>query len=353
MRNSFRYLAGMLALFAPFVRAQSPGAVYTQTNSVAGNSIMMFARSADGRLGPAAPFATGGIGTGTGLGSQGAVITTQDGQWLFTVNAGSNDVSTFSIASDGTPTLRSRVLSGGIRPTSLTVHGDMVVVLNAGGTPNISAFHLDREGNLMGMPGGTANILGGSPGQVQFDDHGELLVVSDRTSQEFEVFRLGKDDGLQRLYAAPSAGVTPFGFAFAHNDVMVVSEAGSGSASSYQLNDQSLTPISAVVTNAQRAACWVVITNNGKYAFTANAGSRSISSYALRPDGSLTLIEGVAANTPPATNPTELALSRNSSFLYSLATGTVSMFRVGQDGALTSLGVVQGMPATLAGLAAR
>lgn len=353
MNNSFRYLAGMLALFAPLVRAQSPGAVYTQTNAVAGNSIVMFARSADGTLGSPANFATGGVGTGAGLGSQGAVIVSRDGQWLFTVNAGSNDISTFAIASDGVPTLTSRVLSGGVRPTSLTVHGGTVVVLNAGGTPNITAFQLDRQGNLTAMPGATAGVLGGAPGQVQFDDHGELLVVSDRSTREFEVFRLDKDGALQRLYSAPSAGVTPFGFAFAHNDVMVVSEAGTGSASSYKLSDTAITPVSTVVTNAQRAACWVVVTNNGKFAYTANAGSQSISSYAVAPDGSINLIEGVAANTPPATNPTELALSRNSSLLYSLATGTISIFSVGSNGALISLGVVQGMPTTLAGLAAR
>jgi hypothetical protein len=73
----------------------------------------------------------------------------------------------------------------------------------------------------------------------------------------------------------------------------------------------------------------------------------------VSPDGSLTLLAAVAGETPAGTNPIDMALSRNSSFLYSLATGTVSAFRVGADGALTNAGVFDGLPTTAAGLAAR
>jgi 6-phosphogluconolactonase len=133
----------------------------------------------------------------------------------------------------------------------------------------------------------------------------------------------------------------------------VVSEAGTSSASSYRLTDEGLTPVSPAVGNTQRAACWLVVTNNGKTAYTANAQSSSISSYAVAPDGALQLIDAVAGTTPAMTNPIDLALSRNSSWLYSLATGTISIFRTSPQGKLTSVGVVTGLPPTTAGLAAR
>ncbi|MFL6036101.1 MAG: 3-carboxymuconate cyclase, partial [Gaiellaceae bacterium] len=50
------------------------GFVYTLTNSPAGNAVAVFARADDGTLAPAGTVATGGLGTGTNLGSQGSII---------------------------------------------------------------------------------------------------------------------------------------------------------------------------------------------------------------------------------------------------------------------------------------
>ena len=40
------------------------GAVYTMSNATDGNSVLVFTRRSNGRLEPAAEFATGGLGTG-------------------------------------------------------------------------------------------------------------------------------------------------------------------------------------------------------------------------------------------------------------------------------------------------
>src|SRR5213083_1399300 len=109
-----------------------PGAVYTLTNQVGGNAVAVFARGADGRLTAAGTVSTGGTGTGASLGSQSAVTLSDDGRWLFTVNAGSNDVSVFGGSPAGLP-LASRSASGGTLPISLTVHGNVLHVLIAGG----------------------------------------------------------------------------------------------------------------------------------------------------------------------------------------------------------------------------
>ena len=63
----------------------SPGAVYTLTNSAVGNAVLAFSRAADGTLTPQGTYATGGLGSGAALGSQGAVILSDNGRQLFAV----------------------------------------------------------------------------------------------------------------------------------------------------------------------------------------------------------------------------------------------------------------------------
>src|SRR5689334_9941592 len=71
--------------------------VYTMTNATAGNEVLAYDQAADGSLRLRAAYATNGAGTGMGLGSQGAIALSQNGHWLFAVNAGSNEVSVFRI----------------------------------------------------------------------------------------------------------------------------------------------------------------------------------------------------------------------------------------------------------------
>ena len=144
--------AGALLFPAPGRAAQGiPGAVYAMTNDSAGNSIMVFKRAADGTLTAAGSYSTGGVGYGTGsdpLGSQGALVLSNDGHFLFAVNAGSNDVSVMQVGHAGL-SLVSKMPSGGTEPVSVTQYKDLVYVLNAGGTagtPNISGIVLDRMG---------------------------------------------------------------------------------------------------------------------------------------------------------------------------------------------------------------
>src|SRR6266571_5582596 len=105
----------------------APGAVYTLMNLTSGNAVAVFDRAADGTLTAAGTIATGGTGTGGGLGSQGAVALSDDGRRLFALNAGSNDVSVFSVGPTGL-SLASQTASGGTLPISLTVHGNVLYV---------------------------------------------------------------------------------------------------------------------------------------------------------------------------------------------------------------------------------
>jgi 6-phosphogluconolactonase len=341
-----------VAAMAQDARLGPRGAVYTMTNAVAGNSIVMYLRIPNGGLNPTPRlFSSGGKGSGAGLGSQNAIVVTQDGQWLLAVNAGSNSLSLFSV-DERSLALSDVVDSNGTMPISVTIHGDAVFVLNAGGTPNISGFRLTHRGGLSPIPGSTKTLRGTGPAEVSFDDHGQSLVVTDKTSNQIEIFTF---DGVQLSdpVMMPSSGTTPFGFTFAHRDILIVSEADQSALSSYELNDTRLIRVTASLADTQGAACWVVVTNNGKFAYTANAHSSSVSSYSIAANGSLTLLNAVAGKTTPDSGPTDLALDANSSHLYTLAGTTISEFSIASDGALTPIGVVSGLPATVVGLAAR
>ena len=119
--------------------------MYTLTNEAAGNAVAIFNRAADGTLTAAGTVSTGGLGNGGGLGSQGALTLSQDNQWLFAVNAGSNDISVFAVSAHGL-TLADKVASGGEQPISVTSYKNLVYVVNAGGSGNISGFKLGKHG---------------------------------------------------------------------------------------------------------------------------------------------------------------------------------------------------------------
>ena len=367
------------------------GAVFAMTNQPTGNVIVAFRRSADGTLTPAGTFPTGGLGSGgppDPLRSQGSLILTERGhgaeggdsddgdsddgdsdgrdsrgkELLFAVNAGSNEISVFAV-NGARLTLVCKVPSGGIRPTSLTVHRDLLYVLNAG-SGTINGFTVDRKGRLTPLAGSTRPITGGAaadPAQVEFTPDGRLLVVTGKMTNvidTYEVDRRGQPSGPR---ANRSNGLTPFGFAFDNRGNLVVSEAFGGAPqqsalSSYRVSrDGALTVISGSVRDFQTAACWVVITDNGRYAYTSNTGSSSISSYRIRSNGALTLLESVAAMTDPGSAPIDMSLSDGSRYLYVLngATGTINGFRVERDGGLSRVASAGGLPPNAQGIAAK
>jgi len=335
--------------------ADAPGAVYALTNQASGNAVAIFARGADGSLNWSSSVSTGGTGAGSGLGSQGAVALSDDGRWLFAVNAGSNDVSAFEVTASGL-SLTSRVGSGGQRPISLTVHGGVLYVLNAGGDGNISGFNIGSDGELAAIPGSTRALSGTNvgPAQVAFSPNGAWLVVTEKTTNRLDVYTVDGAGIASAATSTASAGGTPFGFSFGHRDELFVSEAA-GSASSYVIaSDGSVTVASGAVLTHQGAPCWAVVTKNGKFGYTANAQGGSISGFAVANDGSISLIDADGRTAVVGGGNIDLALSGNSRYLYQLnGDRSISGFRIEADGHLTAAGRTSGMPASTVGLVAR
>jgi 6-phosphogluconolactonase len=210
------------------------GAAYSISNAASGNQLVFYDRSSDGSLALAGSVSAGGLGTGGGLASQSAVTVTDNGRTVLTVNPGSNSVAAFAVGPDG-PQLLNTVPSGGIRPVSVAVHKQLVYVLNKNNVAlaTVSGFMLDRDG-LTPIAGSTRVLHAGATdaAQVKFSPSGGVLVVTGRSSQRIDTFRVGADGLLSDLKSFDVApGATPFGFDFDNTGHLLVSLAGVGGSS--------------------------------------------------------------------------------------------------------------------------
>ena len=344
--------------------AEPVGAVYTMSNATNGNSVLVFKRRINGRLEPTGVFATGGLGTGGGLGNQSAVVLDQGDRWLFIVNAGSHEISVFEVHAEGLQHIETRD-SGGFRPISLALHDNLLYVLHAGGNigeaDNITGFRVRPDGTLMPLSDSTRPLSEAvtDPAQIAFTLDGSVLVVTKKSTNHLVTYTVGSNGRPSDPTPHDAAGTTPFGFAFGKRNQLFISEAFGGApnasaVSSYTIFHQGdLQVISPSIGTTQTAACWVVVTNDGRFVYVTNTGSGSISSYEIGFDGVLTLLQALAGETGPGSGPIDMALTHDGRFLYALSSaGEIDAFRVQARGGLTLLPGVKVSPGSN-GLAVR
>lgn len=347
------------------------GAVYVMTNQVQ-NAIAVFDRAPDGSLNSLGEFPTGGSGNPVAmppgpptdpLASQGALQLSDDGRFLFAVNAGSGEISVMAIRRGGL-VLVHKVHSGGTRPISLTLHSGLLYVLNEGGTPNITGFMVGNRGHLTPIPDSTRPLSGNAmtdPAQVGFSPDGELLVVTEKASNSIDVYTVEADGVAKGPTVQKSNGQTPFGFVFDGRATLLVTEAFGGmpnqaAVSSYEaLPEPGLEVTSGSVHNKQTATCWIVTSKNGRFAYTSNTGNGTISTYRVRRDGVLRLVHAAAADLGAGTSPIDIALDQTGRYLYVHAAGAQAIlaFRVENDGSLQAVSNIGGLPFGAQGIAAR
>jgi len=332
--------------------------LYTQTNDAGKNEVIAFRRSENGNLSLLGRYETGGKGSGKPhLPSQSSIALS--GGTLFVTNAGSNELSLFSTSADGLK-LKACVASGGETPTSVAAHGDLAYVLNASGTPNVTGFKIG-EGRLDRLATYELSADSADPAQVAFSPDGKTLVVTERGTDSISTFSIGSDGRAEGPKTIPSSGATPYGFDFASDGSLVVTEAfggevGAAAASSYRLEgDSALRPVSASIQNTRSEVCRAAVSKDGRFVYVTNFGDGTISRYAIGRDGSLELADPIAASTVLGEKGVrDESLSGDGRFLYALDADAQRVFgwAVEDDGALSPVGDFDGLPATVAGLAA-
>lgn len=337
------------------------GDVFTMTNAVSGNQVLAFHIGPYGALIPAGRFSTHGTGTGASLADQGALTLTSDHNYLLVVNAGDNTITVFHVnmAWNGPVlTFVDRAGSRGDVPVSLTTHGPLVYVVNAGNATrpgNIAGFRL-VNGYLQPIPGSRQPLSTSAPAgpaEVAFNPAGTVLVVTEKNTNVIDAYPVNERGVAQPPVTAASNGSTPYGFAFTPRGTLVVSDAGPGALSSYSVaTNGQLTVVSGSIGDGQLAPCWVAIAGE-HWAFTSNAHSSTISTYWVASDGALTLKSAIAATTGPAD--TDLAIGGPHGqflFVYDAGAPQIQEFAIGTGGTLTPLYAVYSLPPATEGLAA-
>ena len=344
---------------APTALAADEGAAFAMTNETSDNRIVRYRRAADGRLTRLGSVSTRGLGQGVDTDTQGPLRLSADHRFLYAVNPGSDDVTVFGVS--GTELTFLQRVPAGDQPLSLALRGDLLYVLDGSVAGNgIVGFRVGGDGRLSKLEGSFRPLSSpiAVPGDVEISPNGKLLVVTQKTTAltltpqvALDTFRIDRNGyASAQPLRNPSHGVRPFSAAFRSDSQLAVVEsfdaaAGRTAVSSYRVSKAGrLSTLSGSVRNRQTDGCWIVVTDDDRYAYTANFGSGTISSYRYTENGQVRLLAGQAATLGPLSQPVDLALSTGSRYLYLLlrGAGDVAGFEVRADGGLRPVDVERG-----------
>jgi hypothetical protein len=402
------------------------GALFVMTNATdttRGNEIAMYRRAGNGDLSIVGYFPTGvldkadpQLGSGPaptaqvfrlvdtslppvvasadGLGSANSLVLSEDKRCLFAVNAGSHSVSAFRVHDDGL-TLVSVVPSRGVFPASLTVHNDLMYVLNAGAAGSLAGFRVTRctlqplnaqpvslTGVADAFPIPAPGEVLTTPAQVSFTPDGRRLVLSIKggdplvsggrlqalPSGRMAVFAVHANGQLgtptvTRFNALGSGALAntggPFSFVFTEGRTLITVHANSGTVGAFTLNpDNTLSLNGPPLSTGAFAPCW--LDSNGRFVYTASFGAPSgvrqiigegeglpdrdglLTGFRLNRDGTLAPL-GVTVSYPAPSNNGSgnhaIDVRVIDDFLYFIQprTGRIGRLTIGANGDLTDM----------------
>lgn len=332
------------SLFAAEENAKThySGAVFVQTNNTNANEILRFARKANGSLISVGSTRTGGRGSGgtiDPLGSQNSLLLTQDGGFLLAVNSASGTISSFEVEGSNLE-LVDVCASGGSAPNAIAQWGNLVYVLNVAGNSSVVGFRLE-DGRLHQVPKSTAYlstaISGGS--SVNFTPDGKYLLAAERVTGNIDIFPVNADGTLGTPVIKKDPGL--FDLTIAPSGAVISLEPGSGTGViTSSIVSGGLLSVLETQSNPDSGTCWDVVTPDGKWVYTANTSSDTISGFGLTGPGFLSLINPteIVAKLTPGSKALDLAVSSDSKYLYSINAnvGGVGIWNINSDGTLTA-----------------
>jgi 6-phosphogluconolactonase (cycloisomerase 2 family) len=346
------FAGGLTAAPASAAEANSAGsgAVFVENDELDGNQVIAYDRDPDGSLRQGRSYATGGNGgrlDGAAVdftASQGALTADRVHRELYAVNAGSDTISIFAVDGDQLR-LRQVVQSGGSFPVSITVHGDLVYVLNARAGGSIQGYlHLD--GRLLPVPAWHRDLglplsspeFTHTPGQVAFTPDGRHLIITTKAAtNSILVFNVGPGGRLARQPVIRAEnGTVPFAVAFDAAGHLAVADVGPNAVATYDVaGDGTLTPLGLTPTG-QLATCW--IDASGDLFAVSNAGSGTETT--LRADGTGHTTKITDTATDPGPVDADFTPDGQHLYVQTGAAGHVDAFNVRQDGTLSLIGSV-------------
>ncbi len=357
------------ALVAP-ASALASGWVYTESNNPQSgkNAVLALDYGASGATNPARirEFRTRGTGAplilpdksvGT-LGADQQITMSADRRWLFAVNQGSGTVAVFRVnkaTGNLTHVPGSPFDSGGRNPISVGFNGRFLVVTNHAviapfvpgpganfGMPNHTSFRVSRTGKLTRIstissgPGPTQSHIPASgrnvfstnfyafnppPGigtieSIRLSQTGKLTMAPGSPTQ----FPASMTAGLPPLPPFLPPGLDRLAFGIISHPtrpyIYVLGPANQRVAIYRYAANGALTFVGQV-DHPGFAACWLAITSDGRYLYSANSVTQDISLFRVSPSGSaLRYVEVV--KLPSTGTVSNLAIDEDDKYLYAL-----------------------------------
>jgi hypothetical protein len=356
--------SGGAASASPSFGPQTGHALFLETDAASGNQILSYQRGPDGTISFVRSYSTGGVGatasgaTADPLASEGGLALINNGSELVATNAGSDTISVFAVF--GTQLfLVQQLSSDGLFPCSVTSHGNLVTVLNAGGAGSIAQFQ--EFGGFLAPQSAQVRSLGLSntnppdfhhgAGQVSYTPSGSQLIVTTKLSTNaFDVFSVAPNGSLGATPVVSAANnALPFGFTFDSKGNVVATEASNSSVSVYRVGANGALTSLGTVSDGAAALCWIVGANGTFYG--DNAGSGTVSSFDENSSGAPVLVNATAATAHAGT--TDSTISPDGRYLYveSGGAGTVDVYGIGSGGSLTQIETVFNVPVASEGIA--
>lgn len=299
------------------------------------------------------PFNTNGTSTYS-------VAYAPDGKTLITANETSNDVSLFTVNTDGSLTLQGNFSIDGVRPfyASYSPDGNYIATANYNSN-SISVFRLNAATNTLTLiPGspfatGFSPIDASSPVAVLYSPDGKHVASINAASRNVSIFEVDPTTGALTL-TAPLFAVggntpsSPVGGAYSPDGKhLIVANWGANNVSSFKVNPVTggLTLVNPLFSTGGTNPSSIAFSPDGKYAAVPNETTNSVSIFSVQGNGELLLISSPVATG--GTGPIPAVYSPDGNYLAVANTGSdnISLFAVNQENGFISL--VNNAPFTL------
>ena len=341
-------LSQVLAFFFATNLYAQTNFVYTNDDVSGQNTVSGFAVAGDGvlKLVPGSPFLTGGTGTGGGLIAVNRATTCSAQKLIYVSNAGSNDVSGFSVDPStgslalvpGSPFPTGGLSLGGIA-LACTPDGRFLMAAS-GGSSDITVFSIAGDGAL--TPVGSPFATAFAPEGIRISPNGKFLAAALTGINSMEMFSIALNGSLALVPDSPFLGASTDG-ALAGVDINCASTVmfgGSvvGTTTIVDVFDiatnGALTPRSPFTPGVGVSSGVVLLSPNERLLFVSNQLSNSVTVASVAPNASLSLVTGSPFAAPGSNLPSGMAMDQAGNFLYVADGGKVYGYTVANNGVL-------------------
>jgi 6-phosphogluconolactonase len=382
MGTRFRFLAGVVV---PVLLLTLSACTTSSSSTPSGTGALFVATQGDSSVSAYTIDLTAGTisanGASVPTGSvPSAMILAPSGSALFVANNGTNDISAYSVKSDGTLTAAATTPTGGMTPLSMAMDsaGHFLFVANQGlqvdpASGTISVFAV-QDATLTAVPGSPFRVaeLGASsgtgPAGVAVTPDAKFLYVSNQFDSTVSTFSVDASGVLTRG-SVVSVGTTPSALAITPNGGFLY-VANSSTLSGFAICNQvvtscndptapdgTLTALTGSPFSSGLGPVSIVAAPSGKFLFVVDRLSNQVSEYKVA-TGTGVLTANTQATISTAANPvwaairagttTDATTGGTTNYLYVAELGASSISIYTFDSTVGTLGRV-GPPITITG----